>query len=213
MPVILNSTIIKEKNALHSKNPFLVLLEINCPGVDIPLRFVLNTEDVKWRGVNWQAILFELDEISQGGDGEVPQVDLRVANPGRVVEPYIDMYDAYVKRYGFTPISVHILVVNTADLTSGTPVIDHEYELKSPRATEEWVTFTLGASNPFDLRFPCDRILKEHCRFRFKDRRCNYKGTAASCKHTLADCRKKGNSARFGGFPGIGRAGVYLSEL
>lgn len=213
MPVVLSEAIVQEKNALHSKNPFLILLELHVPGLDMPLRVVLNTENIRWRGVYWQAMTFELDEISQGGTGEVPQVELRLANPDRIFEPYIDMYDAYVKRNGFSPVTVNIMVVNTAELDSGNPVVDHEYELKNPRTTEKWVTFTLGASNPFDLRFPQDRILKGHCRFRFRDRRCNYKGADQSCKHTLADCRKKGNSGRFGGYPGIGRAGIYLSEM
>jgi phage-related protein len=213
MPVVISSEIVREKNALHSANPFLLLLEIIVPGIDTPLRVVMNTENIRWRGVPWQCITFELDEISQGGNGEVPQVELRVANPGRAFEPYIDMYDEFVKRYGFSPVLVHIIVINTADMSSGKAVVEHEYELKNPQSTEKWVTFTLGASNPFDLRFPMDRILKAHCRFRFRDRRCNYKGSDSACKHTLTDCRRKGNSARFGGYPGIGRQGIYMSEL
>jgi phage-related protein len=213
MPVILNSDIVREKNALHSSNPFLVLLEIFVPGLDTPLRTVLNTENIRWRGVSWQAITYELDEINQGGAGEVPQVDLRLANPNRIFEPYIDMYDAYLKRNGFAPVVVHIITINTVDMDSGKPVVVHEYELKSPKLSDAWVTFTLGASNPFDLRFPMDRILKGHCRFRFRDRRCNYRGAVSSCNHTLTACRRLGNSGRFGGFPGIGRSGIYLAEM
>lgn len=213
MPVILNAEIIRQKNALHGGSPFLLLLEIHIPGIDEALRVVMNTEDIHWRGKQWQAIQFEIDEIEQGTEGEVPQVELRIANPERVLEPYVDMYDTYIKRNGFEPVTVHLYVINTAELSSGAPVVDHEYELKAPECSADWVTFTLGASNPFDWRFPQDRILKAHCRFRFRDRRCNYKGAAASCAHTLADCRAKGNSARFGGFPGIGRAGLYLTEM
>ena len=213
MPVILNQTVVADKNALHGGSPFLLLLEITVPGVDDALRVALNTEDLVWRGEMWRAITFELDEISQGGAGEVPQVELRVANPDRVFEPYVDMYDAWVKKYGYSPITVHIIVVNGADMDSGQAVVDHEYELISPQSTDAWIKFTLGASNPFDALFPLDRILKGHCRFRFRDRRCNYRGAITSCNHTLSDCRKRGNSARFGGFPGIGRTGVYLAEM
>ena len=213
MPAILNSAVVAEKNALNSTHPFLLCVEIAIPGVDTPVRVVMNTENIQWRGVEWQAITFELDEISQGSKGEVPQVELRIANPHRVFEPYLDMYDSYVKKNGFAPITVHLLVVSTVDLSSGEAVVDHEYELKSPKTNDQWASFSLGASNPFELRFPRDRILKGHCRFRFKDRRCNYKGNDAACAHTLADCRRKGNSARFGGFPGIGRAGIYMVEM
>lgn len=213
MPIILNSEIIREKNALHGSSVFLVMLEITVPGLDDELRVVLNTEDIRWKGKLWQAFTFEIDEIGQNTDGEVPSVELRIANPNRVFEPYIDMYDTYIKRNGFAPIIVHIIVVNSADLESGVPVVDHEYELKTPECTEEWVRFTLGASNPFELRFPEARILKGYCRFRFRDARCGYKGGDSSCGHTLAACRAKGNSHRFGGFPGIGRAGLYMAEM
>lgn len=211
MPIVLNQAVLRDKNALHGGNPFLLLLAISVPGVADVLRVVLNTEDIIWRGAEWKAMEFELDEIGQGA-GEVPQVELRVANPSRVFDPYIDQYDAWVKKYGFSPISVHIIVINTADMVSGAAVVDHEYELVTPKSTEQWVTFTLGASNPFEARFPLDRILKTHCRYKFRDRRCGYSGTVTTCGHTLSDCRKRGNSARFGGFPGIGRAGIYITE-
>ena len=211
MPILLSNEIIAEKNKLNSNNPFLILLEIIVPGLEAPLRVVMNTEDITWRGYNWQAIQFELDEIGQGA-GEVPQVNLRIANPERVIDPYLDMYDAYQKAHGFSPVRVLIYVVNTVDLKSGNPVVDYEYELKAPRADTEWVTFTLGASNPFDQRFPRDRMLKRHCRFRFRDARCGYSGTVASCPHTLEGCRALKNSKRFGGFPGIGKAGIYIGE-
>ncbi len=213
MPLILDEKVIRDKNALHGGHPFLLLLEIAAPGVSDLLRVAMNTEDVVWRGETWQAVTFELEEISQGGGGEVPQVELRIANPDRMIEPYIEMYDLWVKKNGFEPIVVHIIVVNTVDLASGKAVVDHEYELISPKTSDKWVSFTLGASNPFNSRFPKDRLLKDHCRFKFKDRRCKYQGPAASCGHTLAACRKLGNSHRFGGFPGIGKPGIYLAEL
>lgn len=119
MPVILNSEIIRQKNAMHGGSPFLLLLEIQIPGIDEALRVVMNTEDIRWRGKQWQAIQFEIDEIEQGAEGEVPQVELRIANPERVLEPYVDMYDAYIKRNGFEPVTVHLYVINTAELSSG----------------------------------------------------------------------------------------------
>ena len=213
MPIILNEDIIRDKNALHGGHAFLVLLEIAVPGVSELLRVVLNTEDITWRNAEWKAVTFELDEINQGKAGETPQVELRLANPNRIFEPYIDMYDTWVKKNGFQPITVHIIVVNTVDLKSGKAVVDHEYELISPQTTDRWIKFTLGAANSFDVRFPADRLLKNHCRFRFKDRRCNYKGPVATCDHTLSTCRRLKNSRRFGGFPGMGKTGLYLAEM
>ena len=56
MPIILNSDIIREKNALHGSSAFLVMLEITVPGLDDGLRVVLNTEDIRWKGRLWQEI-------------------------------------------------------------------------------------------------------------------------------------------------------------
>ena len=213
MPILLSPEIIAEKNKLHGGSPFLLLLDIAVPGISESLRLVMNTEDIQWRDLLWQAIQFEIDEIQMGTDGEVPQVELRIANPNRIIEPYIDQYDSYIKKYGFSPITVRLIVVNSAHLENTSPVTEHIFELKTPQSNAQWVTFTLGASNPFDIRFPKDRLLKTHCRFRFRDARCAYKGGDKTCTHTLSDCRKKKNSERFGGYVGIGKSGVYMAEI
>lgn len=98
------------------------------------------------------------------------------------------------------------------------------YELMSPKTNSMWATFVLGASNPYNKRFPMQRMMKSHCRFRFKDVLCGYAGAGASCDKTLTTCRtftdsayhnppySTGNSGRFGGFPGIGMGGLRLAS-
>jgi phage-related protein len=76
-------------------------------------------------------------------------------------------------------------------------------------ADEKWVSFTLGAPSPFRVRFPRNRILKDYCRWRFKSTECGYSGGETTCDKTLAQCRLRSNSARFGGFPGVGHGGIY----
>lgn len=212
MPLDLTPAVMADKNKLASTACNLIALEISIPGVNEPLRVVHNTESITWSGAEWAAFPFELDEVTDLGTGEVPRVEVRVSNVSRVMEQYIHQYDAWVKNNGYQPITCRILVVNTADIASGQPVVEHRFELKQPKTDANWCTFVLGASNPFELRYPRDMIRKNFCRFRFKGARCGYKGAAARCDKTLTRCRQLGNSERFGGFPGVGASGVYLAS-
>lgn len=209
----LNSIAIQEKNKLASDSVFCVALEITIPNIVETIKVVGNSEDVVWNGATWTAFPFEIEEISDVSSGEVPRVDVRVANVNRVFEAYLQDYDTYCKTNGFSPIEVSIYVINTAVIADN-PVADaeveHQFELKQPKTNSQWATFTLGASNPFSRRFPQNRILKNHCRFRYKgsDGRCGATtATFTTCSHTLTACRQRNNSVRFGGAPGVGSGG------
>lgn len=210
MPLTLSSTVIDEKNALGTDSAFLVALEITIPGVVTPIRVVRNNENITWRGYEWLKFPFELEEISQGNKGEVPQVNLKVSNVSRVMEAYIQEYDTYTKINGYTPIEVTIYVVNSNDLANTTPAVEHDFILKQPKTSSMWATFVLSASNPYRRRVPQGRILKNHCRFRYKDRRCQYIGALSTCDHTLTDCRAHSNSINYGGFPAAGTGGLSV---
>jgi phage-related protein len=222
-PLPLSSVAITEKNKLTSGSVFMLLLEITIPGVVTPIRIAGNNENVTWRTYTWTAFPFELDEISDGDKGEVPRVDLRVGNVSRVMEEYIHDYDAYCKVNGYSPVTVSIYVVNSLNLASTTPEVEHIFELIQPRTNATWATFTLGADNPFSRRFPVHRILKQHCRHVFRDANCNYGGAGATCDKTVTTCRSftdsayhvagvsTGNMARFGGFLGVGASGLRIA--
>ncbi|MEW5725866.1 MAG: hypothetical protein AB1896_22335 [Thermodesulfobacteriota bacterium] len=74
------------------------------------------------------------------------------------------------------------------------------------------MSFAVGGENLARRRFPRGRLLKEVCDKRFKGARCKYAGSAATCSHTLTRCRELGNSANFGGFPGVGGGGVRIAD-
>mgnify|MGYP003394431837 CR=1 FL=1 len=214
MPVSLSSIAISEKNKLVADSVFLVALKITIPGIVNPVRIVNNSENVTWLGETWVAFPFTINEISEA-TGEVPRVDIQISNVSRVMDVYLEFYDAYIKANGYTPITVNIYVINTAVIANNgyaDPEVEHIFELKQPKADSKWATFTLGASNPYNRRFPQNRILKNHCRFRFKgtDGHCGYTEAETSCNHTLARCRELINSPRFGGFPGVGKGGFEV---
>jgi lambda family phage minor tail protein L len=209
MPLTLSPTIIAEKNKLATDSVFLYAMMVTIPGdpSDTILRVVRNNEDIVWDGETWQAFPFEVDDVQSSGKGEIPRVDVRICNISRAMEAYVIAYDTYVKANGFSPIEVELYVLNTLDLASSTPAGQVSFELKQPKMDAKWATFTLGAPNPYNRRFPQDRILKNHCRFRFKDALCGYSGAATECDKTLTTCRLLSNSARYGGFPGVGYGG------
>ena len=209
----LSAIAIEEKNKLAADSVFLVCLEITIPGVVEPVRVVRNNENLAWKGETWVAFPFEIDEIGDNAKGEVPQVNIRVSNVSRVMEAYLQDYDAYCKTNGFSPITVAICVVNTRAVAADgncDPEVEHLFDLKSPRTDSIWATFLLGASNPFTRRFPQGRILKNFCRHKFKGNRCGYSGAETVCDRSLARCRELANSSRFGAFPGVGYGGLSV---
>lgn len=208
--IILSSEVIAQKNALGSKDAFLVCLEITIPDVTEPIRVVSNTEDIVWRGETWIAFPFIMEEITDQTGSEIPRVDLRVPNVDRTIEGYLQEYDRYVKLNGPADINVTIYVVSSATLDDDTPVVSHNFILVKPTSTSDYITFTLGAPNPYKKRFPLNRILKNNCRFKFKSARCGYVGSETSCNKTLPRCRELNNSTRYGGFPGVGRSGLSI---
>jgi len=213
-----------EKNKMASSKAWLILLAITFPSSYV-LRVVANNEDVTWpvtAGNLYTAFPFELDDIGDSSKGEVPSVGLKVSNVSRVLEPYLENEDGLIDS------TVKIYVVNSTHVTTpskGTginndsPEIELDFEITDSTADEQWVTFTLGAMNPFNRRFPRSKVWKNVCRYTgttgsvngFKGSRCQYAGAQTTCDRTLYTCRTVMlNSINFGGFPGVGTKGVYV---
>jgi lambda family phage minor tail protein L len=208
----LSSNVIVEKNSIGSVEPFLIALDITIPGVTETVHIVRNTDDITWRGFLYKAIPFEISELNETSVDEVPNVTLSVSNVDNIIGSYVAEYDLYNKQHGFSPIDVVIYIVSNADLTNPDPVATFSLMLLQPSINSENVVFTLGAQNPFIMRFPLQRMMKDHCRYKFRSPRCGYKGDAQTCNKTLAQCREYKNNTRFGGFPGIGKAGLSFAE-
>ncbi len=207
----ISSVAIEEKNKLARESVFLILAEITIPGIETPVRVARNTEDVTWRGHTWQKFPFEVEEIVTTAKNEIPRVDLKIGNVNRAIEPYLEQYDTYIKANGAHRVVVSIFVVNSLNLASETPEVEYKFHLKQPRATAYWAIFSLGAINTFTRRCPQGRLLRNFCRFVFKEERCGYTGAETTCDKTLSRCRELSNSARFGGFPGAGFGGLNVS--
>jgi phage-related protein len=215
MPLVLSDIAIEEKNKLATDSNFLPFVELQIPGVDDNPCIVRNNEDIVWAGKTWYAFPFEMDDVVLTAKGEVPQLSIRVSNVNQVMESYIQLYDQYCKLYGYSPVVIWLHVLNTRAIAADAYCASEntfEFELKQPKTSPKWATFILGASSPYKRRAPQSRILKNHCRFRFKDSRCKYIGTGVSCNKTLTQCRLYSNSVNFGGFPGVGYGGIVVTQ-
>lgn len=191
------AAIIPELNSLSNTDGVILLCEIQLPDSAVTLRLARNTDDITWDGETWTKFPFDLDDLGEGKNGEAPQVAIRVSNVNRAIQSYIEEVDGGVDG------TVILRLVHAAHLDLD-EIVRLDYTVLGCHADSKNVTFTLGTVNLFSMRFPQSRILKNQCRWKFKDSRCGYSGGESTCNKTLARCREIGNSERFGAFPGAG---------
>ena len=167
----------------------------------IPCPFVL-TAGTAAAGSLYTACPFRRDEIEETSKGNQPRIKLQLGNVDDVVRDYMTANPV------MNGAKVRLLLVHSGFLNEA-PVQDLWWEIMDANCDAAWATFELGADNLSRRRFPQGRILKNHCRWQFKSAGCGYSGAATSCSKTLSACRTLSNSARFGGFPGVGSGGIY----
>jgi len=201
----------QEKNKLGTDSVFLVLLEVHIPGVPT-VRITNNSEDVTWREEIWLSFPFEISDINEGANGEIPQWVITMDNRQRVMEKYLQDYDYYLKINGIegNEIFCNCYITNSKDLANTEAIKEVYFELSQPTTTSEVATFTLTANSPFRKYVPRRKYLKLFCAWKFKSVECGYTGTGDTCDKGLVQCRAYGNSARFGGFPSVGFGGIRL---
>lgn len=192
-----------EKNKLVSTAPWLLLLDVTLPDASV-IRLVRNNEDITFGGNVYTAFAFELGDTRGSGDGRVQGVSLKVANPERALQPYMEAYD------GMIGCAVKVAVVHADNLASDYSELQLDYEVMAADSAGDWINFTLGAQNPLRRRFPLQVAIPFSCNWAFKGAECAYSGSATSCARTLDACRSLNNSARFGGRPGLVGAARFV---
>ena len=202
----LPANLITEKNKLEGDNPWLILLDIYVD-VSTTLYLVRNTEDITFDGQVYTAFPFEIEASVQKSKGELPTIGLKVSNVTRAIQAQLEATDGLIGN------EVTLKVVNNAYLAEDYAELTETFEILNCTADVMWVNMTLGFPNPMARRFPLYRYLADHCRYvgKFKGAECGYSGADATCDGTIDACRLKSNSARFGGFPGLGKGGVRIA--
>jgi len=209
MSLSLFSAAIIEKNKTMSDGAWLILLEIYFSGLAQPLRIVRNNDIITWNGNTWTPFPFELEDVSEDAAGEVPNVAVKVSNVTQEIQGFIE------SSGGGVACTINLYVVHSKHLDVTTPAVMEVFTITDVKCDPVWVTFNLGPDYPVYARRPERRFLSDYCQY------MNYGGiecgvTAATvaafpgCRRTLADCRTRSNSARFGGEPAIPNLGIYV---
>lgn len=203
MALKLSSAAIAAANKVDSDSAWLILLEINLPNADDPIRLVRNTDNIEWNGVLWQAFPFSISETKQDDKGTLPTLNVNVDNTTRDLEYYLQ------NGGGGAGANVILRVVRSDSMDYEADFEEH-YTVKNTSVTANAVTFTLGNAYPIKARRPWERYMKNTCPFKYKGLKCGATSALEGCNHTLTDCRARGNSERFGGFTGIPQGGLYV---
>jgi lambda family phage minor tail protein L len=235
------STIAKmEKNKISSDGAWLVLLEVTLPtqgddlenteatasdatekvtaSHDLVMRIVRNNEDIVWNGHTWVGFPFDLDEVTENSDGELPQLTLKVSNVSRVVQQYLEQTNGGVGA------TVKLYAVYSQYLDQPAE-IEETFSVYAVKCDAYWVHFTLSGDYPTKRRIPEYRYLKDCCPFVYGGVECGVDKSAllatktsadqdeyAKCSKTLRACKKRNNERRFGGEPAIPLGGTYISN-
>lgn len=192
----------REKNKLSTNSAFVILLDIELIET---IRICYNTEDVVWNGNVYQAFPFTLGEVSENTDNSDPNVELKVSNVTQALEPYIETSGGAIGT------RVILRVVNTEALDNTEAELEEFFSVTKTSVNAEEITFSLGNEYSSRTTRPLNRYMKNNCPFKYKGVRCGCTSSFARCGHTLADCRARNNSKRFGGYQGIDQKGVYVS--
>ena len=192
-----------EKNKLFTDSCFIILLDIFL--TEDVVRICYNTEDIIWNGQLYQAFPFTIGEVKEDSAGSDPSVELKVDNVSQALQYVVE------EAGGGNNTQVILRVVNSKALDLSAPELEEHFMITKCSIDQQYITFSLGGEYSSRTRRPLNRYMKNNCPFKYKGLRCGATSTLATCAHTLADCRARGNSKRFGGFPGIDQKGVYIN--
>lgn len=191
------------KNSISDTGVWLILLDVLIGGDT--LRLVYNNENITWGGRVYTAFPFEMDVVNEDAQGELPTLNIRVSNVTRALQYYISASNGCVGG------SVTLRVLHSNHLDQEEPEVEEVWAITKVVSNAQWVTFTLGADYPTTSRRPLNRFLKNFCPFEYKGVECGASSPLVTCNHSLADCRARGNSVRYGGEPAIPMGGLYAT--
>ena len=184
--------------------------------------------DIIWQGQAYSPIAIKSDGLELRGDGKASMPSLAIANTlnginGAMSALCLQLSDfAGAKLTVITTLAKYLDAANFAD---GNPQARNEYKKQvwfvEQKTAENASQVTFELSNPVDfegMKIPC-REITNYCHWavcgRYRQDPCLYSGSAMFtkdgkptddpsldyCGGSLADCKLRDNTARFGGFP------------
>ena len=226
----LNSTLVDEKNKIHSTAPWAWLFEVvlsDDPATDA-IRVSGSHEQVTFDGNVYYPFPIQLSALARSKGGMISDLEVTISNVGGIIAPYLEsgrLLDA-VANVGIVHENDLSLRVNAGRFT-----------VKNATLSASTAILALGLFNVFEAPLPAQRYNRTRCRFVYGQAGCSYNTSlpnAISGSNPLFDpttcdlgletsngCRVHGDNEvangmqrlhplYFGGFPGIpkGRARV-----
>ena len=202
MPKHLSIETVIEKNRIASTTAFVMLIEVGVINevtgiLDETIYLARNNEDITYQGHVYTATAFDFN-IEESSEN-IPEVSVSIQDPTGAVMSRAEQYSGGV---GW---KVRFKYINTGNLTLEPEIEEMVYVVGATAQTYS-MDFTLGARNPLSQRFPRRMQWRDRCSWVYKGDECGYTGGETFCDYTLQGpdgCGVKGNTLRFGGFPGI----------
>lgn len=216
----LPNRIISAKNRIDNPNPWLVLLNVVIPLTPEPLNLYIvnNNEDISFGTPPqvYTAVPFSIALPAQSSTGELQTTQLKLEDVGGAVRQYIKLLNGgfgttvrlrvinaeYLDNAGYA----HDSYSNAADYAE----LDVEFDLLDVSGDKDGVlSFSLGAPNMMRQLFPPGRYLANNCMWaaRYGSFECKLsamkRAIYPTCDGTVENCRIRGNTANYGGHPGL----------
>lgn len=184
--------------------------------------------DIIWQGQAYSPVAIKSDGLELRGDGKASMPSLAIANTLNGINGAMSALCLQLSDFAgakLTVITTLAKYLDAANFASGNPQARNEYKKQvwfvEQKTAENASQVTFELSNPVDfegMKIPC-REITNYCHWavcgRYRQDPCLYSGAAMFtkdgkptddpsldyCGGSLADCKLRNNTARFGGFP------------
>lgn len=172
--------------------------------------------------VLYTALPIEKGSVKTTLDESIPILDISIPNTDRVIESYIQNYN-YLRGQdviSITTFAKYLPSGSTADYIGETPdnyaCLTEKLYVDGVSSSDEAVTFSCKSKFVIKNIVLPNRKYSRECSWTYGDSYCDPDGnvdytTYPTCDYTLTQCRARDNDARFGGFPGIPKRGIYIA--
>ena len=184
--------------------------------------------DIIWQGQAYSPVAIKSDGLELRGDGKASMPNLAIANTLNGINGAMSALCLQLSDFAgakLTVITTLVKYLDAVNFASGNPQARNEYKKQvwfvEQKTAENASQVTFELSNPVDfegMKIPC-REITNYCHWavcgRYRQDPCLYSGSAMFtkdgkptddpsldyCGGSLADCKLRDNTARFGGFP------------
>jgi len=190
-----SSNLTAQRNLLRTKSVWLWAAEIEADDSTV-LYYTNQGKDVVFNGRTYQKKGMVFNPMTQDGAGKLPAWRVTIDNTDQVMVAYLEGGKLFGRKF-------RARILNSDYLSSAADCWDIDTIIVDASADEQWVTLRLGDYDLERVKIPRSCYYREFCRFKFKDRRCQYAGGASACDKRWETCDLLGNALNYGGFPSM----------